>query len=145
MPVNAVQRRAVMPQPAYPMTASGIPVNGTDGLLRTESRGIHIKGLNYMCTERDLQGLLSSYGGHPTSIVLPREGRSAKCKGWATAEFATKEEAQIAVSRLNQAQHMGKVVSVRHDKDAASVQGPVIANGSTIKVSAAPPRIARRH
>ncbi|KAF2501526.1 hypothetical protein BU16DRAFT_201877 [Lophium mytilinum] len=141
-PVAAVPRRALMAQtPAYSITSNGLPVNISNGVVRTESRGIFITGLSYSCSEAELRALLESYGSMPLSCVLSRDQTTGKSKGCATAQFASAAEAQVAVKKLDRVQHMGKTLAVRHDKDATSVgqpQGPVIANGSTgYRVSAA--------
>ncbi|KAF2815423.1 uncharacterized protein BDZ99DRAFT_567268 [Mytilinidion resinicola] len=134
-PVTGVPRHAMMPQtPAYSITPNGLPVNISNGVVRTEFRGIFITGLSFSCSEADLRALLRSYGVTPTHSVLPRDQATGKLKGCATVQFASAAEAQDAVKKLDKAQHMGKTITVRHDKDATSVgqpQGPVIANGST--------------
>ena len=119
--------------PLYSSMGSGIPVNIRHGAMLTESRGIFIGSLSFSVGPSELEALLR-VAGRPIRSELLRDASTGRFKGSATAQFATKEEAQQAVNRLNNSEHMGMVLKVRLDKETTSisqVQGPVIANGST--------------
>jgi hypothetical protein len=130
-PAPAVQY--MVPQmPVYSTNTSGMPVNMSSGAVLTESRGIFISGLNYKARSRDLEALLNTVG-RPLEFKLQKD-KNGRSKGSATAKFASTQEAQVAVSRLNGIQHMDKSLSVRLDTEktvVGQVQSPVIVNGST--------------
>lgn len=128
----ALRAPAVVPAAVYSSTGSGVPVNVRHGAMLTESRGIFISGLSYAVGPSELDALLK-IAGRPIRSELLRDPSTGKSKGIATAQFATKEEAQYAVSKLNNTEHMGMTVRVRLDKESTSVgqlQGPVIVDGS---------------
>jgi RNA recognition motif-containing protein len=119
--------------PLYSSMGSGVPVNIRHGAMLTESRGIFISSLSFSVGPSELEALLK-VAGRPIRSELLRDASTGRFKGSATAQFATKEEAQQAANRLNNSEHMGMVLKVRLDKETTSigqVQGPVIANGST--------------
>ncbi|OCL04338.1 hypothetical protein AOQ84DRAFT_442161 [Glonium stellatum] len=132
-PVIASPALSITQAPVYSSTSSGIPVNVRHGAMLTEYRGIFISGLSFSVGPSELEILLKS-SGRPIRSELLRDASTGRFRGSATAQYATKEEAQLAVNRLNNTEHMGMIIKVRLDKETTSigqVQGPVIANGST--------------
>ncbi|KAF2270996.1 hypothetical protein CC78DRAFT_8470 [Lojkania enalia] len=130
---HAAPMQSAVPQiPMYSASTSGIPVNLRHGAMLTEARGIFINNLSYNVTPSDLITLVSSVG-QPVETKLHRDPRTGAFKGVATAKFATKEEAQYAVTHLNRRQHMGTTINVRLDTEVqvvGQVQPPAIVNGS---------------
>ncbi|KAF2141677.1 uncharacterized protein K452DRAFT_271333 [Aplosporella prunicola CBS 121167] len=138
MPMMHAQPSHMVHQPAYylqhpPATPvysqAGIPVNVRNGAVRTEARGIHIRGLKYTVTEAELKQLLAE-SGNPLRIELK--------KGSATVRFGSSVEADRAIEGLNGFEYKGMELSVRYDVDRTPVSEPVIVNGG-------PHRVSRRH
>jgi RNA recognition motif-containing protein len=129
--------------PVYAANSSGFPVNVRSGAFLTEARGIFLSGLSYSMGPNDLVALLNTVG-RPVDTQLHTDRTTGRFKGTATAKFATKEEAEFAVKRLDQTRHMGKVINVRLDTNrtiVGQVDSPVVVNGSTYsRVSCRVPR-----
>ncbi|KAH7402457.1 hypothetical protein BKA66DRAFT_564373 [Pyrenochaeta sp. MPI-SDFR-AT-0127] len=118
--------------PVYSTSTNGIPVNVQSGAFLTEARGIFIRNLSFNITPDDLSQLLSTVG-YPVHYTLLRDTRTGTFKGTATAQFSSKEEAQTAVTYLDQRQHMGMTLSVRMDTEVTVVgraEPPIVVNGS---------------
>lgn len=132
MPTYAMP--AMIPQmPVYASQNGGMPVNIRGGAVLTEARGIFMSNLSYKASQNDLLALLSQVA-RPIELKRLKDSRTGNFKGSATAKFATKEEAQAAVARLNQTAHMGMAINVRLDSErtpVGQVQAPLIVNGST--------------
>lgn len=131
---GAPMQLAAPQMPVYSTNTSGIPVNVRGGAVLTEARGIFISNLNYKCGPSDLNALLNTVG-RPVDSRLHKDPRTGQFKGSATAKFATKEEAQAAVTQLNQALHMGMTINVRLDTEKTPVgqmDAPVIVNGTVL-------------
>lgn len=130
-PVAYPNYSAPVQAPIYSTSSSGMPVNVRHGAILTEARGIFIQNLSYKCTTEDLQSLLQTVG-QPVDYRLIRDQRTNAFKGAATAQFASKEQAQYAAAHLNRREHMGMTLSVRMDKETTAVgqTGPPLIVGS---------------
>lgn len=117
--------------PIYTTSSSGMPINVRNGAILTEARGVFIQNLSYRCTTSDLQSLLQTVG-RPVDYRFIRDQRTNAFKGVATAQFASKEEAQHAAAYLDRKEHMGMTLSVRMDKETIAVgqAGPPLIVGS---------------
>jgi hypothetical protein len=123
------------PVPAYSHSAGGLPVNLGQGAVVTESRGIFIQNLSYSAESSDLTSLIHSVGLKPIEAKVHKDSRG-QSKGYATAKFSTKEEAQYGVTALNGKAHMNKTLTVRLDTDSTvvGVVPPVRGDGSPLIV-----------
>ena len=138
-PVAAAPVQYMVPQmPMYSSNTSGMPVNVSKGAVLTEARGIFISGLDYKVKTKDLEYVIRKRAGRPVEIKLQKD-KNGRCKGSATAKFATTQEADHAVAQLNGRHfeavcHDGKPLSVRYDTEktvVGQIQSPAIVNGST--------------
>lgn len=138
-PMTAAPVQYMVPQmPMYSTNTSGMPVNVSNGAVLTEPRGIFISGLDYKTKSKDVEEVIGKYVGRPIEVKLQKD-KNGRCKGSATANFSSREEAEYAVAQLNGRQfrgvsHDGKPLSVRYDTEktvVGQIQSPVIVNGST--------------
>jgi hypothetical protein len=126
--------------PIYSPSQTGV-VNGREGVVITESRGVFITGLSYSVGTNELAALFRDVGSNPTERTLIKDS-TGKFRGKASAKFKTPQEAQAAVSRLNNSKHMGKTIRVKLDAEGTvvgQIQGPVVVNGSNF------PRVRLNH
>lgn len=134
MPLPTYAMPTMIPQmPVYASLNGAIPVNIQGGAVLTEARGIFMSNLSYKATQKELLALVNQVAS-PIEFKYFKDPRTGNFKGTATAKFATKEEAQAAVARLNQTVHMGMAINVRLDSERTAVgqvQAPLIVNGST--------------
>ncbi|KAF2084304.1 hypothetical protein K490DRAFT_59726 [Saccharata proteae CBS 121410] len=124
---NQMQAHMAPPPPTYYQpTAERPPVNTSQGIVRTEARGVHISGLPYTTTESQLRQVLSQYGE-------PLRLRAAN--GSATVTFRTRAEADQATRALDNNFLGGRQLSARYDREETAVsrssRSPVIANGAS--------------
>lgn len=99
----------------------GLPINAANGVVRTESRGLHISGLPFNVSETEVRELLRPYG-RPLGADLRR--------GYAIVRFGSMDEVRRAVERLDKVTWKGRQISVKEDRDSTSVSEPVIVNGA---------------
>lgn len=118
-------------QPVYSHSSGGLPVNLSRGAVVTETRGIFIQGLNYVVGDTELHALLNGVGLVPEYARVHKDSRGSS-KGVATAKFATKGQAEDAVSRLNGKVHVGKKITVRMDTNSTVVGSlePLVVDGT---------------
>lgn len=85
---------------------------------------IYIGNLNYRVKESDLQQILEEYGAvDSVKLVIDRE--TNRSRGFAFAEMPNAEEAEKAISELNQAELEGRQMVVREAQPrAAQPRGP---------------------
>lgn len=122
------------PGPVYsPAGPNGMLVNVSNGAVMTESRGIFIGNLNYQIKQHELESLIKKAVGDdakPIRCDINKDARTGRPKGSATALFASKEQAQLAIQKLNGKRHMGLKLICRPDKTTTTLAEPVIVNGS---------------
>ncbi|KAF2399647.1 hypothetical protein EJ06DRAFT_61053 [Trichodelitschia bisporula] len=119
--------------PIYTRNSHGLPVNMSNGAVRTEIREIHIGNLSYSIGRRELERLLKKAGSSPTSFDIHQDA-AGNSKGSAVAYFASEEEARRAVEHLKGFQIKNKKLRVRLGVNQTPVDmagAPVIVNGST--------------
>ncbi len=119
--------------PVYSTGMNGIPMNVStgNGTVLTEARGVLIRNLNSRIKPEEMVSLLNTVG-RPIHYILHTDPRTGAFKGVATAEFASRMEAQYAVSILNGREHLGMRLDVRMGTESPVIgrSEPVIANGS---------------
>lgn len=116
---------------APPMTNEhGLPVNIANGVVRTESRGVHISGLVWGVSENDIRELVRPYG-RPQAVEVKRSS--------ATIRFGSVEEARQVIERLDQIRFHERRITVKEDRESTPVQDPgmLIVNGNPQRVSRA--------
>lgn len=111
----------------------GLPINAANGVVRTESRGLHISGLNWHASEAELRDLLRPYG-RPLGVDLKRS--------YATVRFGTAEEVRRAVESLDKRSWKGRTIAVKEDRDSTAVSQPVIVRSAPQQVRVHAPQIA---
>jgi RNA recognition motif-containing protein len=75
------------------------------------ARKLYVGNLPYSVTEQDLQGLFSS-AGTVDSVNVMRDMATGRARGFAFVEMSTEEEAQAAVSMLNDRDFGGRNLTV---------------------------------
>jgi hypothetical protein len=120
VPVSYVSYAPSSQAPVYSTNSYEMPVNIRNGAVLTESRGIFIQNLNFGCSLSDLHSLLRTVG-QPVHYTLNCDPRTGESKGHATATFASQEQAQRAAHSLNRVEHMGRMLTVRMDKETTAV------------------------
>lgn len=136
-PVTYYQQMPAMTvhMPVSPVMTNeyGLPVNPTNGVVRTESRGVHLSSLPRPVTENQVRELLQPFGQ-----ILGVEMR----KDWATARLDSIEGVRQAVETLDKRKWRGRQIVVKEDRDSTSIPSPglLIANGKSRGVSEPTPR-----
>lgn len=114
-------------------SSTGLPANGKEGIVLTESRGVVLTNLSCNTTYDQLDGLLFQIR-QPLERNLHTDNRAKNRRGHATAQYACERHAREVVARLNNTEFLGRIISVRLDTDTvvtAEPQGPpVIAIGT---------------
>jgi cold-inducible RNA-binding protein len=75
------------------------------------SRKLYVGNLPYQAAEQDLQELFASAGSVETVNVM-RDMATGRARGFAFVEMATEEDAQKAISTLNNQQYGGRNLTV---------------------------------
>ncbi|KAF2837998.1 RNA-binding domain-containing protein [Patellaria atrata CBS 101060] len=122
---------AVPESVSYHLTLGDVPVNSSGGLVTLEPRGIFIQGLPYNAGPPEVERLLNKYG-KPVKFEIGKD-KGGHPKGYATAQYGSKEEAREAFEVLNGLKYNGRILRVRMDKELTKVAdqySPLIAKGS---------------
>lgn len=120
---------AVTVPPSVPMTNEhGLLVNAANGVVRTESRGVHMSGLPYGVSETEILELVRPYGR--------AQGVDMR-KHHAIVRFGSVVEVRQVIEGLDRVIWKGRQILVKEDRDSTSVSEPgiVIANGGPQRVS----------
>ncbi|MDA7857970.1 RNA-binding protein [bacterium] len=72
---------------------------------------IYVGNLSYEVTEEDLQGAFEAFG-QITTVSIIKDKFSGRSKGFGFVEMASKEEAQAAITGLNEKELKGRNLSV---------------------------------
>lgn len=107
---------------AYVSNTNGLPVNLTNGIVVTESRGIFIGNLSYNVKWQDLRKFLQQ-AGHVVKCEVPQMA-NGKGRGHATALFMYATEAQRACDLFDGVTFLGRPMRVRIDKIATKRDEP---------------------
>ncbi|WWC72219.1 uncharacterized protein I206_106181 [Kwoniella pini CBS 10737] len=91
---------------------SNVNLTGTGAGFTGISTRIEVIGLHYEVTPADLKGIFSQAG---TLVQGPtiRYDRSGRSKGEATMEFASPQQAKIAINKFDGAMTKGQTISIR--------------------------------
>jgi len=84
-------------------------------------RKLFVGNLPYTATEADLEGLFARVGA-VESVQVMRDMATGRARGFAFVEMATEEEAQRAVTELNQTELGGRTLAVNEARPKP--QGP---------------------
>ena len=76
---------------------------------------LFVGNLPYQATEDDLRTHFSQVG-QPTQIVRPLDRETGRARGFAFVEMATDQDAQTAVSTLNEREFGGRRLTVNEAK-----------------------------
>ena len=86
------------------------------------SRKLYVGNLPYTTTEQDLQSLFAGAGSVDTVNVM-RDMATGRARGFAFVEMASDEEAQQAISMLNDRDFGGRNLTVNEARPKASSGG----------------------
>jgi hypothetical protein len=138
MSYNTVNSASLVPSAPYVYQANnttysygvnGMPVDMSGGLVPTVARKVHFTNLDYTLHENDLRRVIQEHA-HPIFVDIQRRINGAS-QGWATAEFASENDALLVVARLNNQRLGNRSMKVKLDANRNVVQpAPVIAVGS---------------
>lgn len=114
-------------RPYYKRSANGVPVNTRNGTVRTEARGIFIQNINFHIKQGDLEKLVRKVA-KPVRCNLQKDPSSGRFKGYATVQFGSAVEAEMAVRELNGKEHKGMILNVRLDRETTTVEPFVVSS-----------------
>lgn len=86
------------------------------------ARKLYVGNLPYTTTEQDLQELFAGAGAVETVSVM-RDMATGRARGFAFVEMATDEEAQQAISMLNERDFGGRNLTVNEARPKTSSGG----------------------
>lgn len=86
------------------------------------SRKLYVGNLPYETSEADLQELFSTAGSVDTVRVM-RDAATGRARGFAFVEMASDEEAQAAITQLNERQLGGRALTVNEARPQAARSG----------------------
>lgn len=101
----------------------GIPVNASQGYVRTEARGVFVSGLNFKARAKDIENHFKK-AGTIMRIDVPKDAKTDKSKGNATIQYSSVEEAQRAIRMFDKQKFMDMRVVVRPDRETTAVSVP---------------------
>ena len=81
-----------------------------------EQKKLYIGNLSYDTSESDLRGFVEEKGITPTEIKIISDRDTGKSKGFGFAEFETEEQAQAAITALNEQEFSGRKLTVNKAK-----------------------------
>ncbi|EME40013.1 hypothetical protein DOTSEDRAFT_47500 [Dothistroma septosporum NZE10] len=116
--------------PRYVANATGLPTNASQGVIRTEARGVFISGLNYKARTREIETHFGK-AGKVVKVDLQKDPQNGKSKGNATIQFSSAEAAQKAIEMFHGARFQNMKMNVRKDKEATAVNAPQPAGTSS--------------
>ncbi|KAB2569483.1 hypothetical protein DBV05_g11841 [Lasiodiplodia theobromae] len=131
-PVPRAMAAPIIPMPAM-INEHGLPINVTNGVVRTESRMLHISGISWNASEAELRELLRPYG-RLLGVELKRT--------YATVRLGTTEEARRAIESLDKTLWKGRQIAVKKDRDSTAISEPVIVRSAPQQVGTHTPQIA---
>ncbi|KAK4611872.1 hypothetical protein CLAFUW4_12858 [Fulvia fulva] len=108
--------------PRYMANSTGLPTNTSQGVIRTEARGIFISGLNFKACTRDIE-LHFGEAGEVVKVDLQKDPQG-KSKGNATIQYASAEAAQRAIEMFHGERFQNMRMNVRRDKEATAINAP---------------------
>jgi RNA recognition motif-containing protein len=77
-----------------------------------EQKKLYIGNLSYDASENDLRGFIEEKGVTPQEIRIISDKYTGKSKGFGFAEFETEEQAQAAITALNEQEFNGRKLTV---------------------------------
>jgi RNA recognition motif-containing protein len=86
------------------------------------ARKLYVGNFPYTTSEQDLQELFSS-AGNVDSVNVMRDMATGRARGFAFVEMATDEEAQQAISMLNDRDYGGRNLTVNEARPKVSSGG----------------------
>ena len=86
------------------------------------ARKLYVGNLPYTTSEQDLQDLFAS-AGNVESVNLMRDMATGRARGFAFVEMSTDEEAQQAISMLNDRDYGGRNLTVNEARPKTSSGG----------------------
>ena len=86
------------------------------------ARKLYVGNFPYTTNEQDLQDLFAS-AGNVDSVNVMRDMATGRARGFAFVEMATEEEAQQAISMLNDKDFGGRNLTVNEARPKASSGG----------------------
>jgi RNA recognition motif-containing protein len=113
--------------PLYASNATGTPINISQGIVRTECRGIFVNGLNYRARREDIEKHFSK-AGDIIRVDLQKDSTSGKSKGNCTIQYARAESAAEAIKIFHGREFMSMRLNVRKDKEATAINAPSAGN-----------------
>jgi cold-inducible RNA-binding protein len=90
--------------------------------LKAMARKLYVGNLPYSATEQDLQDLFSSAGA-VESVNVMRDMATGRARGFAFVEMASDEDAQNAISQLNEKDFGGRNLTVNEARPKTSSGG----------------------
>lgn len=115
---KAVQKNGIMLDGKYELLANYSDPSrkkNREGAL-SEGREIHLSSLDTAISEDEIKAICSKFG-NVTRVNLPKN-MSGRNKGFAFIDFATKDEALLAVSELDSTKIRNQIVKAQLSKDS---------------------------
>ena len=84
---------------------------------------LFVGNLSYDTTDQDLRELFSTVGTCVSAVVLS-DRATGKSRGFGFVEMSSAEEAQRAISRLNDHELQGRRIGVREARDRSAPDSP---------------------
>ncbi|KAK6443614.1 hypothetical protein LTR95_000441 [Oleoguttula sp. CCFEE 5521] len=113
-------RSTAQPTPVYMATPGGTLVNASQGVVRTEQRGIFVSGIAFSASTREVKDFFS-HAGIVTRCELQKDARTGKLKGRATVHYTSPVDAARAITMYDGRNFKDLRLSVRGDRDAVPV------------------------
>jgi RNA recognition motif-containing protein len=120
--------------PMYVPSSTGTHVNVSQGVIKTEVRGIFVSNVDYKATSKDLQRYFGK-AGEIVKCQLQKDPATGKSKGNATVQYAVAKDAQNAVRMFNSEQYMSMRLKVRLDKEPVAVGMPSAGSSSSSRTN----------
>jgi hypothetical protein len=121
------QQRQSTQLPMYAANATGTPINISQGIVRTECRGIFVNGLNYKARTKDIENHFGK-AGQIAKVDLQKDPQTGKSKGNCTIQYTNAESAARAIAMFHEQSFMTLRLNVRRDKEATPIDAPSSSN-----------------
>lgn len=99
---------------------TGIPINVSQGVVRTEARGIFISNLPVVIYRRDIEDHFRR-AGTIVHTEMVTDAKTGAFKGVAIVRYSSPSEAQLAIRMFNESQWLGRILHVRKDREESIV------------------------
>ncbi|SMY28975.1 unnamed protein product [Zymoseptoria tritici ST99CH_1A5] len=123
-PRDQQQQRQPAQIPMYAANATGTPINISQGIVRTECRGVFVNGLSFKASTKDIEKHFAR-AGPIVKVDLQRDTQSGRSKGNCTIQYVNADSVAAAIAIFNGQEFWGMPLNVRRDKEATPVNVPI--------------------